>query len=125
MVPRDGNSFAGAMWYRSVTRACGGDVPRGAGAAVDAVNYAVVLRASGGPQTIRVTSGGQVIADGLPAGPGLNYNSIAGLRTGAQKIELLDATGAVVASATGSVDVSDGPNEYGFCDYNYFVAGLR
>ncbi|RYP92567.1 hypothetical protein DL770_001325 [Monosporascus sp. CRB-9-2] len=123
MRPR-GNSFAGAMWYRSVTKACGGDVPRGAGAAVGAVNYAVVLPAGSSGMRVRVISGGRVLAE-QPVGPGLNYNSVAGMGLGAQKIELLNAGGAVIATANSNLDVTDRPNQYGFCDYNYRVAGLR
>ncbi|KAI1105562.1 glycoside hydrolase family 71 protein [Jackrogersella minutella] len=122
MAPRSGD-FAGTMWYRGVLTSCSGDVPRGSGAAVDAVNYAVVLPAASSGLSVRVTSGGQVLAT-QPVGPGLSYNSVAGLRTGAQKIELVDGGGQVVASASSQVDVSDGPTD-GFCDYNYYVAGLQ
>ena len=124
MAPRGGAAFTGALWYRSATRACSGDVPRGAGAASDAVNYAVVLPAGADRRSLRVTSGGQVIAE-LALRPGLNYGAVPGARTGAQKIELLGADGAVIAQASSKVDVSDSPNQYGFCDYNYFVSGLQ
>ena len=124
MKPHGDGAFTGALWYRSATRACSGDVPRGAGAASDAVNYAVVLPSGADGQSLRVSSGGETIAEiGLRAG--LNYGSVPGARTGAQKIELLGSDGNIVAEATGKVDVSDSPNEYGFCDYNYFVSGLQ
>ena len=124
MAPVGGAPFAGAMWYRSATRACSGDVPRGAGAAVDAVNFAVVLPSGTTGQKLRVSSGGEAIAE-IDLRPGLNYGSVPGLRTGAQAIELLGADGNVVASAASKVDASDSPNQYGFCDYNYFVSGLQ
>ncbi|OTA90693.1 glycoside hydrolase family 71 protein [Hypoxylon sp. CO27-5] len=122
MKPRSG-SFAGAMWYRGVLNSCSGDKPRGSGAAVDAVNYAVVLPSGSSGYSIRVTSGGQVLAT-QPVSAGLSYNSVAGLRTGAQKIELLNGSGQVVASANSNVDVSNTPTN-GFCNYNYYVAGLQ
>ncbi|KAI5865695.1 glycoside hydrolase family 71 protein [Durotheca rogersii] len=126
MRPRGGAPLAGAMWYRAATRACGGEQPRGAGAAVDAVNYAVVLPAGAGALTVRVSSGGQVLATqplADSAAGGLRHGSVPGMRAGAQRVELLDASGAVVASATSRVDASDLPVA-GFCNYNYYVVGL-
>ncbi|XXH06061.1 hypothetical protein Hte_012506 [Hypoxylon texense] len=123
MKPRDGH-FAGALWYRGVlASSCAGDKPRGSGAAVDAVNYAVVLPPGSSGLSVRVTSGGTVLA-AQPVGGGLNYNSVRGMRAGAQKIELVDGSGNVKASASGSVDVGTGPTN-GFCNYNYYVAGLQ
>ncbi|KAI0169889.1 glycoside hydrolase family 71 protein [Hypoxylon sp. FL1284] len=123
MTPRDGK-FAGAMWYRGVLTSCGGDKPRGAGAARDAVNYAVVLPDGSTDFKVRVSSGGSVLATQPVAGPGLSYNSVPGLRAGPQKIELLDAQGNVVASADGKQDVGTDPTD-GFCNYNYYVSGLQ
>ncbi|KAI5925059.1 glycoside hydrolase family 71 protein [Camillea tinctor] len=123
MVPPAGGAFAGAMWYRPVTKSCGGDVPRGSGAARDAVNYAVVLPAGSAGMQVRVSSGGRELAT-LPAQAGLNYGSVAGMVTGAQKLELLGSGGNVVASASSAVDVSDAPTN-GFCNYNYYVVGLK
>ncbi|KAI0839316.1 glycoside hydrolase family 71 protein [Hypoxylon sp. FL0890] len=122
MKPHTGN-FAGTMWYRGVLISCSGDKPRGSGAAIDAVNYAVVLPPGSSGYSIRVTSGGQVLAT-QPVGAGLSYNSVAGLKTGAQKIELVDGSGQVVASANSQVDVSNEPTN-GFCNYNYYVAGMQ
>ncbi|KAI1638380.1 glycoside hydrolase family 71 protein [Biscogniauxia mediterranea] len=132
MVPPGGGAFAGAMWYRPVTKSCTGDVPRGSGAALDAVNYAIVLPAGGSSSDgmkVRVTSGGRVLAT-LPAQAGLNYGSVPGMVAGAQKVELLGPGGGgddddvvVVAAASSVVDVSDAPTD-GFCNYNYYVVGL-
>ncbi|OTB02641.1 glycoside hydrolase family 71 protein [Hypoxylon sp. CI-4A] len=122
LTPHTG-SFAGALWYRAVTKACGESLPEGAGAGVDAANYAVVLPADSTGFSVRITSGGNVIAT-QPVGAGLSYNSVPGLVTGAQKLELLDASGNVVASADSKVDVSDSATD-GFCNYNYYVAGLQ
>ncbi|KAI1464407.1 glycoside hydrolase family 71 protein [Daldinia caldariorum] len=122
MKPRGAN-FAGAMWYRGVLTSCTGAKPRGSGAAVDAVNYAVVLPAGSTGLRVRVSSGGRVLAT-QPVRGGLNYNSVAGMATGAQKIELVDGGGRVIASASGAVDVTNDPAN-GFCNYNYYVAGLQ
>ncbi|KAI1761268.1 glycoside hydrolase family 71 protein [Hypoxylon sp. FL1150] len=123
MTPPSNGKFAGALWYRGVLTSCSGDKPRGAGAAVDAVNYAVVLPSGSTGLSIRVTSGGQVLAT-RAVGAGLSYNSVGGMRTGAQKIELVDGRGNVLASASGSVNVGTSPTD-GFCNYNYYVAGLQ
>ncbi|KAI1395445.1 glycoside hydrolase family 71 protein [Hypoxylon fuscum] len=122
MKPRSG-SFAGSMWYRGVLTSCSGDKPRGSGAAVDAVNYAVVLPSGSSGLSVRVTSGGQVLAT-QPVSAGLNYNSVRGMTAGAQKLELVDGGGSVVASATSAVDVGNSPTN-GFCNFNYYVAGLK
>ncbi|KAI1384288.1 glycoside hydrolase family 71 protein [Hypoxylon trugodes] len=123
LTPPSGTSFAGALWYRAVLKSCSTDVPRGSGAAVDALNYAVVLPEGSTGLSIRVTSGGKEVAT-QSVGPGLNYNLVASMVTGAQKIELVDADGNVVAAANGKVDVSDAPTD-GFCNYNYYVVGLE
>lgn len=122
MTPTNGK-FAGALWYRGVLTSCSGDKPRGAGAARDAVNYAVVLPAGSSGHSIRVTSGGQLLAM-QSVSAGLKYNSVPGMKTGAQKIELVDGSGNVVASASGSVNVGTSPTN-GFCNYNYYVSGLQ
>ncbi|GAP84347.2 putative glucan endo- -alpha-glucosidase agn1 protein [Rosellinia necatrix] len=127
MVPANGASFAGALWHRGVLKSClnnGGDgTPRGSGGARDTAVYAVVLPAGSQNFKVRVSSGGQVLATQSVAA-GLSYNSIEGLRTGAQVLELLNGDGNVVAKATSKTDVSDQPKN-GFCNFNYYVAGLQ
>ncbi|KAI0976630.1 glycoside hydrolase [Xylaria arbuscula] len=127
LVPSNGASFAGALWYRSVLQSCvnnGADgTPRGNGAARDTVVYAVVLPADSQGFQVRVTSGGQVLAT-QSVTSGLSYNSIEGLQTGSQLLELLDGGGNVVATAGSKVDVSDQPTN-GFCNFNYYVVGLE
>lgn len=127
MVPTNGGSFAGALWHRGVVKSClnnGGDgTPRGSGGASDTVVYAVVLPANSQGFQVRVTSGGDVIAT-QSVSAGLSYNSIQGLKTGAQLLELLDGSGNVVAKANSKKDVSDQPTN-GFCNFNYYVAGLE
>ncbi|KAI0912838.1 glycoside hydrolase family 71 protein [Ustulina deusta] len=127
MVPSNGASFAGAMWYRGVLKSCvnnGGDgTPRGNGGARDTVVYAIVLPVGSQGFRVRVSSGGQVLAT-QSVTSGLSYNSIEGLKTGAQLLELLDGSGNVVAKASSKIDVSDQPTN-GFCNFNYYVAGLQ
>ncbi|KAI0151596.1 glycoside hydrolase family 71 protein [Xylariaceae sp. FL1272] len=126
MVPPSGSPFVGAMWYRSILKSCannGGSAPPGAGAAIDAVDYAVVLPEGSEGYQIRVTSGGQVLrTDDVSAG--LSYNSIAGMVVGSQLLELLDGSGNVVASATSKKEVTDQPTN-GFCNFNYYVDSLE
>lgn len=117
-----GDSPIGAMWYRGVLTSCSGDVPRSSGAAIDAVNYAVVVPAGSEGFSVRVSSNGQELrTDSVQSG--LNYNSVAGMTTGSQKVEVLDASGTVVSTASSSVDVVQGPVG-DFCNYNYYVDGL-
>ncbi|TGJ88363.1 hypothetical protein E0Z10_g483 [Xylaria hypoxylon] len=127
MVPSNGASFAGAVWYRGVLKSClnnGADgTPRGSGGARDTIVYAIVLPASSQGFQVRVSSGGQVLATQSVAA-GLSYNSIEGLKTGAQLLELIDGSGTVVAKANSKVDVSDQPTD-GFCNFNYYVTGLE
>ncbi|KAI1819253.1 glycoside hydrolase family 71 protein [Xylaria intraflava] len=127
MAPSNGASFAGAMWYRGVLKSClnnGGDgTPRGSGAARDTVVYAVVLPAGSQGFRVRISSGGAVLATQTVTA-GLSYNSIEGLKTGTQILELLDEDGNVVASAQSKTDVSDQPMN-GFCNFNYYVSDLQ
>ncbi|KAI0007209.1 glycoside hydrolase family 71 protein [Xylariaceae sp. FL0662B] len=124
MKPRSGK-LAGAAWYRPVTKSCTASLPRYSDAALDSVNYAIVVGANAGSGLkVRISSGGSELATrGLSTG--LNYGAVAGLRTGAQKLEVLDGAGTVLASASGAGDVSDQPGDGGFCNYNYYVAGLK
>lgn len=121
MKPR-GNSPIGAMWYRGILTSCA-DKPRGAGAALDAVNYAIVLPANSQGMSIQVSSGNQVLSK-VSAHGGLNYNAVGGMVTGPQKLEILGPDGNVVASASSKVDVSNSP-QGDFCNFNYYVAGLE
>lgn len=117
-----GDSPIGALWYRGVLAPCDTGL-RGSGVAVNSVNYAVVLPPATQGASIQVSSGGQVLSK-VPAHEGLNYNAVGGMVTGPQKLEILDQSGAVIASASSKVDVSNGP-QGGFCNFNYYVAGLQ
>jgi glucan endo-1,3-alpha-glucosidase len=54
----------------------------------------------------------------------LNYNSVSGLAVGSgQKIEIVDGSNNIVASATGTKSVlAESPNDT--CNWNYEVVGL-
>lgn len=116
-----GNNPIGTLWYRGVLASCDTGL-RGSGAAINSVNYAVVLPPTLEGASIQVSSGGQVLSKVL-AHEGLNYNAVGGMVTGPQKLEILDQSGSVIASASSNVDVSDGP-QGGFCNFNYYVDGL-
>lgn len=111
----------GAMWYRGVLKSCSSSAPDHAQAAVDAVNYAFVLPASLEGATIRVTSGDNVLAEN-PAVAGLNYGTVSGMGTGAQKVEVVGKN-STVATAAGTVDVQEEQSE--FCNFNYYVVALE
>ncbi|KAH8432892.1 glycoside hydrolase family 71 protein [Aspergillus melleus] len=108
----------GAMWYRGMTKNCD-NLPANADAAIDSVNYAVVLPLLWEGITIRVSSGGNVLATN-PAKPGLNYAAVEGLAAGQQKIEVLGKDESVMFSATSGSDVTDG----GKCNFNFNVVKL-
>ncbi|KXJ95170.1 glycoside hydrolase [Microdochium bolleyi] len=119
---------AGAMWHREflATSACAGTdgKPRGAGAAVDSVNWAVVLnRDAAGEFYVQVTSGGEVIArDRLL--PGLNYKAVGGVRLGEQVVEVVDGAGnKVIGGGKSTKGISADPTG-SVCTYNVQVAQL-
>ncbi|KAL6862892.1 hypothetical protein ACO1O0_003131 [Amphichorda felina] len=117
----DSDTPIGAMWYRGVLKSCTSGLPDNAQAAVDAVNYALVLPASLEGAAIRVTSGGSVLSE-TAAVAGLNYATVGGIVTGAQKLEVLSGD-TVVATAAGGPDVQGDQPE--FCNFNYLVVGLE
>ena len=124
MVPPSGANAVGAMWYRTILKdaSCANDQPKPTGwqAALDAVNYAVVVEGSG--MSIRVSSGGNVLQTNAVQ-VGLNYGSVGGMVVGDQKVELVDGGGNVVMTAASGVDVEADTDE--ICNFNYQVIGLR
>ena len=123
MAPPSGTAAVGAIWYRPfLTQSASCNKPAGAGAAIDAVNYAVVLsneKKKG--YKIRVVSDGVELST-VAARAGLNYGTIHAMRTGQQKLELLDEGGDVVMAAESVLNVQSDMS--GDCNYNYQVAGL-
>ena len=126
MALPSGSQAVGAMWYRTILKdaTCANDQPKPTGwqAAQDAVNYAVVLPSGGGGMSIRTTSGGNVLQTVAGQG-GLNYGSVGGMATGAQKVEMVDGSGNVVLSAESVKDVTADTD--GICNFNYQVAALK
>ncbi|KAL3482925.1 glycoside hydrolase [Aspergillus germanicus] len=117
MEAASGNAV-GSMWYRGMLKSCTESRPSNADAAIDSVNYAIVVPASSEGYTIRVSSGGEVLST-VEAKAGLNYAAVEGMQVGAQKVELLDSSGNVVMRAASTSDVTDSSK----CNFNFNVAG--
>ena len=66
----------------------------------DALNWAVVVPAGTSGMQVRASSDGSVLQT-VSVNPGLNFDSPTGVQTGTQTLELLDASGNVVASTGG------------------------
>ncbi|KAL1949764.1 hypothetical protein VTO73DRAFT_8645 [Trametes versicolor] len=118
-------AFAGAFWYRPLllTAQCASDPlgkPDGAQNAVDELSYAVLLPADSTGVTVRVSSGGNVVAT-FPTTPGLNANTVP-IQLGAQRVELVGADGNVIGAGDGTKDVVGETD--GVCNFNYEVADI-
>ncbi|KAI1796269.1 glycoside hydrolase [Ganoderma leucocontextum] len=117
--------FAGAFWYRPLLKdaACSGDSlgkPEGAENARDQVNVAVLLPSNTSGVTMRVTSGGNVVAN-LATTAGLNMAGVA-ISTGAQKVEVVDASGNVLGAGSSPQDVVSDTSST--CNFNYQVVHI-
>ncbi|KAL2222336.1 putative glucan endo-1,3-alpha-glucosidase agn1 precursor [Thermoascus aurantiacus ATCC 26904] len=121
LYPPSGKSAAGAMWYRPVltTSDCP-QKPSGWQSAQDAVNYAVLLPEGSDGFKINVYSNNEQIGS-FPAGAGMNARLVLGLQAGPQRLEVVDGSGTVVASANGTKEVQTSAD---LCNYNYVVVGL-
>ncbi|EJF61327.1 glycoside hydrolase [Dichomitus squalens LYAD-421 SS1] len=118
-------AFAGAYWYRPLLKgaSCSGDSlgkPQGWESAQDTINIAVLLPSNTSGTTIRVTSGGNVVAN-LATTAGLNYAAVP-ISTGAQKVELVDASGNVLGAGSSTQDVV--ADTSGTCNFNYQVVHI-
>ncbi|KAK8004197.1 hypothetical protein PG989_003916 [Apiospora arundinis] len=130
MRPPVGKQFVGSMWYRAIKKdaSCQSDAagrPSGAGAAQDAVNWAIVAADYGlASLRLQIWSGGNLIRK-VALQPGLNYGSEPGLATGPQYFEVIDTANNnnIVMSGKGRVDVK--AQSTGYCNFNYVVAGLN
>lgn len=121
MTPLNGAEATGSMWYRPILKTASCQKPDNWQSAVDAVNYAVVVSAEAASGlTIRVTSGGEVIGE-QAAQAGLNYGSVTGIKTGAQRVELVRDGNAVLTAAS-VVDVTETNED---CFFNFHVVGLE
>ncbi|KAI1336726.1 glycoside hydrolase [Xylariaceae sp. FL0016] len=127
MRPPEGSDVIGAFWYRALTvdADCTSDTmgkPGGAGAAQDAVNWAVVVGDGVSGYKVQVWSDSVMIrSTNLDAG--LNYFSAPGLKTGSQYVEVVDSDYNIIISAHGGKDVSSTAD--GICNYNFQVAELK
>ena len=104
MRPISGQSYTGAIWYKTILNDAVCPVngapslkPDGFDTARDTVNWAVVVPA-GETVTVRVTTGG-VVTQSLSVGSGLQYGS-APAHAGEQKLEILRGS-TVAATAAG------------------------
>ena len=126
ITPTSG-SPEGAMWYRTLltTASCSSTISNYQ-EAQDAINYAVILPAGASGYSIKVYSNGQLL-ETVAAQPGLNGGMVLGLQAGSastQKIEVVNSSGSVVSSATGTKDVLTESNNGSLCNWNYEVVGL-
>jgi glucan endo-1,3-alpha-glucosidase len=123
--------FAGSFWYRPLlARAeCTADrfglpKPSGWQTAVDAINMAVLLPLESAGVSIRVWSGGSVLAE-FPGVPGMNMHQVHGIRTGRQKVELVGPNGIAIGAGIGGVDVTDTiAGIRNICNFNFQVVHI-
>ncbi|KAI0754767.1 glycoside hydrolase [Daedaleopsis nitida] len=116
--------FAGAFWYRPLLKdgGCSDGLgkPSGWQNAEDLFNIAVLLPANTNGITMRVISGGSTIAT-LATKAGLNYASV-GIRTGAQRVELVNSGGQIIGAGSSTMDVVSSTG--GICNFNYQVVHI-
>ncbi|KAL1949763.1 hypothetical protein VTO73DRAFT_8644 [Trametes versicolor] len=118
-------AFAGAFWYRPLLKAasCSGDglgKPSGWQNAQDLINIAMLLPSTSSGVTLRVTSGGTVVAT-LATKPGLNFASVP-IRSGSQRVELVAANGSIMGAGSSTQDVVSDTS--GVCNFNYQVVHI-
>ncbi|KAI0636141.1 glycoside hydrolase [Trametes polyzona] len=118
-------AFAGAFWYRPLlkTASCSSDglgKPSGWQNAQDEIDIAMLLPASSSGATLRVYSGGSLVAT-IPTKPGLNMASVP-IRTGPQRVELVAANGSILGAGSSTQDVV--ADTSGVCNFNYQVVHI-
>ncbi|KAI0654666.1 glycoside hydrolase [Cubamyces menziesii] len=118
-------AFAGAFWYRPLLKSasCSGDSlgkPSGWENAEDLINIAMLLPATSSGVTLRVYSGGSVVAT-LPTNPGLNMATVP-IKTGPQRVELVAADGTIMGAGSSTQDVV--ADTSGVCNFNYQVVHI-
>ncbi|KAJ5535545.1 hypothetical protein N7527_001799 [Penicillium freii] len=106
--------------YRGMLKSCSDNPPRNADAALDAVNYAIVLPSSSEGMQVQITSGDTILTT-IDLKPGLNYAADTGMVVGTQKVNILNADGTVVMGASSLSNVTDSNT----CNFNYNVVGLQ
>ncbi len=125
MAPPSGATAIGSMWYKTILQGAtcsGATQPTGWSTGTDSLSWAVVLPSNSSKMKVRLTSNGKVIST-VSVNPGLNFGSPTGVQAGAQMLQLLNAAGTVVMTATGGLCVSSGCPQ-GMYNMNYQVVGL-
>ena len=117
--------FAGAFWYRPLLKSatCADDSlgrPDGADNALDQINIAMLLPADSSGVTLRVSSGGNVVAT-LDTQPGLNMAAVP-IQTGAQSVQLVGPDGTIMGAGSSTQDVV--AETTGVCNFNYQVVHI-
>ncbi|KAM0513208.1 hypothetical protein ACHAPE_008056 [Trichoderma viride] len=117
-----GSAPVGSLWYRTLltSASCSSTIDNSE-QAQDTVNFAVLLPSSG--YTIKVYSNNGLIGN-FTGTAGLNYRAVPGLSVGGgQFIQIMNSAGSVVASATGTKQVT-AQSSNATCNWNYEVVGL-
>ncbi|KAL7796731.1 glycoside hydrolase family 71 protein [Trichoderma ceciliae] len=117
-----GSAPVGSLWYRTLLKSasCSPSI-QNYQQGQDTVNYTVLLPSAG--YTIKVYSNSKLIGS-FVGSPGLNYGAVPGLSIGSgQSIQVLNSVGTVIASATGTKQVS-AQSSNATCNWNYEVVGL-
>ncbi|PON30855.1 hypothetical protein TGAM01_v200275 [Trichoderma gamsii] len=117
-----GSAPVGSLWYRTLltSASCSSTIDNSE-QAQDTVNFAVLLPSSG--YTIKVYSNNGLIGN-FTGTAGLNYRAVPGLSVGGgQFIQIVNSAGSVVASATGTKQVT-AQSSNATCNWNYEVVGL-
>ncbi|KAI9159067.1 glycoside hydrolase [Paramyrothecium foliicola] len=127
MRPQNGQSVTGSMWHHEflTTADCSSDPlgkPSGSGAALDTINWAVVINEDLKDHFVQVWSGGEMIAKD-PLKPGLNYRAVPNVKTGEQHVQVVDKDGVVIAEG-GKYTKGISQNAPGLCNFNFQVAEL-
>ncbi|KAL6837268.1 glycoside hydrolase family 71 protein [Trichoderma camerunense] len=117
-----GSTPVGSLWYRTLltSASCSPSI-QNYQQGQDTINYAVLLPSNG--YTIKVYSNNKQIGS-FAGSTGLNYGAVPGLSVGSgQFIQVVNSAGSVVASATGTKQVS-AQSSNATCNWNYEVVGL-
>jgi glucan endo-1,3-alpha-glucosidase len=124
MRPQDGSDVTGALWHHEYLTSSGcANAPDGYGAALDAVNWALVVGEGIEGLVVQVWSGGELILK-EPLSVGLNYRSTPNVKTGEQVVEVIDAQGNIVAQGGQATKGISAQDTSGICNLNFQVAGL-
>ena len=127
MVPPANTQAVGAIWYKDLLQdaTCPNNAqqPEGWATGRDSLNWAVVIAAGSNGMQVRAISNG-VVLQTATVYPGMNWGSPSGVQAGVQMLELVDAGGNVVMTATGGKCVSSGCPD-GVYNMNFQVVGLE